>query len=214
MVTMKTDSEIVERANRAGWEWIANFKSYGSDYPAWVFMTDSGGSSSVHESTPNGVDRIRKWFDHDHDYLNYIRNGIGDRLIGNRTDIGIGMYSLGSETESTPSHIRGFGGAKWEVVKLDGTIITTVSLWSNGKIPERFHARLPINCLFRDSVPLIPKDFPPHVLDTAEDRAIVADWWREHHEEAQALAVLSLTGPLPTPESWQPKPQTYPSRSR
>lgn len=43
---------------------------------------------------------------------------------------------------------KGFGGRKFKIRFLDGTLAETTNLWLNGEIPEHFRGRFPNNAEF------------------------------------------------------------------
>lgn len=43
---------------------------------------------------------------------------------------------------------KGFGGRKFKIRFLDGTLVETTNLWLNGEIPEHFRERFPNNAEF------------------------------------------------------------------
>ena len=59
-------------------------------------------------------------------------------------------YYIGDQDKTTPSHCRGFGGKKFVIKFFDGTVVETVDLWYQGKIPEMFLEQLPDNAEFVD----------------------------------------------------------------
>jgi hypothetical protein len=46
------------------------------------------------------------------------------------------------------SEFKGFGGRKFKIQFLDGTLVETTNLWYNGTIPEHFLGRFPDNAKF------------------------------------------------------------------
>jgi hypothetical protein len=54
-------------------------------------------------------------------------------------------YFIGSESST---FFRGFGGDRFVVAFHDGRRVTTTNLWTQGKIPDHFRARLPDNAVF------------------------------------------------------------------
>ena len=58
-------------------------------------------------------------------------------------------YQLGGQTEKTPSHYRGFSGRRFVLQRLaTGERTTTVDLWGQGTVPERFRERMPDDAIF------------------------------------------------------------------
>lgn len=53
-------------------------------------------------------------------------------------------YHIGSKSEQ----FKGYGGRRFKIQFLDGTLTETTNLWHNGIIPEHFLERFPDNAKF------------------------------------------------------------------
>lgn len=84
----------------------------------------------------------RECFDCNH-WLGFVRMGGGLVIArdGHRSH-----YQVG--TGGGEPRFRGFGGAKHRIRLADGRVIETTDLWHQGRIPERFWDRLPVNAEF------------------------------------------------------------------
>lgn len=67
--------------------------------------------------------------------------------VGKKVVVDGKCYHVGDETES-PSRMRGFGGAKFNIKKFTGEKIVTTNLWHNGEIPDLWRPAMPDNAEF------------------------------------------------------------------
>ena len=58
-----------------------------------------------------------------------------------------GHYCIGRKT--VPHYLNGFSGNWWTILFLDGRVVETCDLWSQGNVPELFWGQLPINATLR-----------------------------------------------------------------
>ena len=70
-----------------------------------------------------------------------------DRIVSDlpKATIGGKFYYINPNEHS---EFKGFGGRRFKIRFLDGTLTETTNLWLNGEIPERFRDRLPDNAEF------------------------------------------------------------------
>lgn len=57
-------------------------------------------------------------------------------------------YVIAEESPTSLSSFRGFGGQRFNIQRLNGEIIHTTNLWSQGRIPYRFLDKFPNNAVF------------------------------------------------------------------
>lgn len=164
-----TDQEIIEKAKNAGWTW----KLINEEWGEW--QSDGTMSIRTPIDKKTSCLRARNGtlgFEHDyicHEckkplWLRHISN-VNQRLMEKRecsvcnfwlvviksgnaivaeSKDGVRIaYALGPKKK--PGPYNGFAGHWFRIEKMDGEVIFTCDLWQKGKIPKRFHNRLPVN---------------------------------------------------------------------
>lgn len=72
---------------------------------------------------------------------------VARRYTDNRLVVADGhAYHIGKESgKNIPSHLKGFGGDRWEIAFHDGRVIICDSLWHYGDVPSEWRDYLPDN---------------------------------------------------------------------
>lgn len=87
-------------------------------------------------------------------------------------------YYIGDE--SSKSHSRGFGGAKFQIQFNDGEIVNTTNLWCQGEIPPEWKDKFPNNAKFIYQIKIFDM--------TPKDAIFLARKYNLEHEVRQELA--------------------------
>lgn len=116
-------------------EWYSVSAKSADEFEVWLYNDD--GTKTVLITSDFGdnfvVDRI---YSHDDYWLEISKKDRTNEIV-----VGNERFEYGPEDERR----KGFAGRKWQITFLDGSVLVTTNLWSQGIVPPKYRELFPNN---------------------------------------------------------------------